>query len=107
MFAHAHRTDFVDDDATVGDAVGMTAVGLRVGQIASAGGFDDFAVSLLHVLRHFDFVVAPLPVEAENGNAPLVDGGGIDFAVAVFVGDHFAAAGEADVGAVFFLTLLL
>ena len=39
-------------------------------------------------------------MEAQHGNAPLVHGVGIDIAVAVLVGNHFAASGETDVGAV-------
>ena len=36
----------------------------------------------------------------QDGNAPGVHDVRIDFAVAVFVRNHFAAAGEADEGAV-------
>ena len=36
----------------------------------------------------------------KHGNAPLVHSVGIDIAVAMLVGDHFAASGETDVGAV-------
>ena len=61
---------------------------------------DDRAEGLLHVLDLLVLVVAPLEVEAQHRDAPLVDHGRIDLAVAVRVGDHLAAAGEVDRGAV-------
>src|SRR5262249_53329525 len=69
------------------------------GDFAAHGG-DDLLERLLHVARLADFVFAPLEVEAQHGDAPLIDDVGVDLAVAVFVGYHFAAAGEVDVGAV-------
>ena len=44
--------------------------------------------------------VAPLEMEAQHRDAPLVDALGIDLAIGILVRDHFAAAGEADVRAV-------
>ena len=41
--------------------------------------------------------VAPAEVEAQHGDAAPIHRARIDVAVAVLVGDHFAAAGEADV----------
>ena len=55
---------------------------------------------LLHVLGLQDLVLAPLEVEAQHRNAPLIDHVRIDLAVAVLVGNHLAAAGEVNVGAV-------
>src|SRR6202795_4480584 len=39
-------------------------------------------------------------MEAEDGNAPFVDNDGVDLAVGVRIGNHFATSGEADTGAV-------
>ena len=107
MLAHANRADFVDDHAAVGDSVGIRAVGQFLGHVDSARRLDDFAVGFLHIFRHLDFVVAPLPVETQHGDAPLVDSGRIDLAVAILIGNHFAATGESNERAVFFLALLL
>ena len=51
--------------------------------------------------------VAPLEVEAQHGDAELVNALRIDFAISVLVGDHFAAAGEADVRAELLVDVLL
>src|SRR5213592_1567926 len=53
-----------------------------------------------HVLHLLVLVVGPLPMEPRNGDAPPVYHVRVDLAVAVVVGDHFAAAREADRGAV-------
>jgi hypothetical protein len=89
---------FVDDDAPVGDAVGARPSG-RVVVVDAAARFDDRAEGLLHVLRHPDFVVAPLPVKAQHGDAPLINRVGIHIAIAV-IRNHLAPPGKADVGAV-------
>src|SRR5690606_8168135 len=57
---------------------------------------DDGAEGLLHVLCLPDLMLAPLPVEAQHGNAPSVDDVRIDLAVALLARDHLAAAGKAD-----------
>ena len=66
----------------------------------AAGREDDLLEGVLHVLGLLDFVVAPFEVEAQHRNAPLVHRVGVDLAVALLVGDHLAASGEVDVGAV-------
>src|SRR5579863_656623 len=106
MLSHANRAHFVDDDAAIGNAVGILPTGVSVGQVSAARSFHDGTVSFLHVARHFDFVVAPFPVKAEDRNAPLVDYVRIDFAIAVFVGNHLATTRETDVGAIFFPAFL-
>ena len=59
---------------------------------------DDFAESILHVLRLLDFIIRPLPVKPKHGNSMFVDDVRIDLAIAIVVCDHFAAAGEVDGG---------
>src|SRR4029077_11193457 len=73
----------------------------------SARCFHDGAVSFLHVLRHLDLVVAPLPVEPEYRDTPPVDDVRVNLAIAVLVRDHFAASGESNVCAVLLLELTL
>src|SRR6185437_8391962 len=58
------------------------------------------AERLLHVLALEILVIGPFPVEAQDRNAPLVDGAGIELAVAVLVRDHLAPSREPDVRAV-------
>src|SRR6266849_3166576 len=70
------------------------------GSILAAHGLDDGAKRLLHVLGLQQLVIRPLEVEAQRGNAPLLDNVGIDLAISVRVGNHFAASGEADMRAV-------
>src|SRR3954467_9775851 len=83
--SHAHRSQFVNDYAAIFNPVGMIAVRTNLPVVSSASSFNDIAKSLLHIARHFYFVVAPLPMEAEHGNTPLIDCVRIDFAVALFV----------------------
>src|SRR5208283_5740610 len=63
-------------------------------------GFDDGFESLLHVLGLADFVFAPFEVKTQHRNAPLVHEIGIDFAVSVGIGNHFAASGKPNGSAV-------
>src|SRR5439155_20886533 len=90
-----------------GDPVGTRPVRGSRAQKRSAAGFDDRAKSFLHILRHLDLVIAPLPVEAQDRNAPLIDRVGIDIAVTVLVGNHLATAFEADKSSVHAAALLL
>ena len=73
----------------------------------AAHGFDDLLEGFLHMLGLQNFVLAPFEVEAQDGNAPLIDNLRIDFAIAVFIGNHFAAAGEMHFAAVEFAQILL
>src|SRR5262249_27253522 len=86
---------FVDDLAARRDAIALVLVGHRADRRA-AHGLDDLAEGLLHVPDLVDLVVGPLPVEAPDGDAPLVHDRRGDVAVAVVVRDHLAAAREAD-----------
>src|SRR5437870_13495485 len=61
---------------------------------------DERPEGLLHVLHLLVLVVGPLPVEPQNGDAPPVHRVRVDLAVGVVIGDHLAAAREADRGAV-------
>ena len=73
----------------------------------AAGRLDNFLERLLHVFGLQNLVLAPFEMEAQHGNAPLIDGIGIDFAVAVLVRDHFAAARKVDIATVDFSQILL
>ena len=53
-----------------------------------------------HVLRLFDLVLGPFEMEAEDGNAELIDLIRVDLAVGLLVGNHVAAAREADMRAI-------
>src|SRR5450631_1144134 len=97
---HAGSADLVNNDAAIGDAVGPRPIAHRIGAIGAAGAFDDGLERFLHVLGHFYFVVAPLPMEAQYRNAPPVNRHRIKFAVAVLVWNHLPTAGEMDAGAI-------
>src|SRR6516164_7380694 len=105
--AHAYGSDLMDDHASIGDAVGMCGI-LQPGRNENTSSrLHDLAIGFLHVLRHLEFVVTPLPVKAEYRDSPLIDGCWIDLAIAILVGDHLAAAGESDIRAVLLLALAL
>src|SRR4051812_17171574 len=76
------------------------AAGLRHGASDSAHlpahAFNDGAEGVLHVLGHLAFLLAPCEVEAQHRDAPAIDDSGIDLAKAFGVGNHLAAAGDAD-----------
>src|ERR1019366_9199725 len=57
---------------------------------------------ILHVFRLQNLILAPFEVETQHGDAPLVHRVGIEIAVAIGIGDHSAAPGEADLCAVHF-----
>src|SRR6266478_854114 len=105
--AHARSADFVNNLAAGLDAERILSVDGSFGAVFAAHGFDNGAESLLHVLGLEQFVVRPLEVKTQRGNAPLIDNIGIDLAVSVRVGEHFAAAGEADMRAVSLARALL
>ena len=86
----------MNNDAAIGNPIRTRSVRSSRAQKRPAAGFDDGAKSFLHILRHLDFVIAPLPVEAQDRNAPLIDRVRIDIAVTVLVGNHLATAFEAD-----------
>src|ERR1700683_4714042 len=73
----------------------------------SAAGLDDGMKGLLHVRGHFHFVLAPRPVKAQHGNAPLVFYFRVGLAEALVVGNHLAASAESDDGAIRAAALLL
>src|SRR5579862_4880032 len=62
----------------------------------STSGFYDGPKSLLHIRRHFEFVLAPLPMKPQDRDAPLVLYVGIDLAITILIRDHLAASAEAD-----------
>src|SRR5690348_15295083 len=66
----------------------------------SARGFDQVPERLLHVPGLQQLVIAPFEMEAQNGNSPLIDDIGVDFAIAVLIGDHFTSAREVNFASV-------
>src|SRR5438045_5470888 len=97
----------MDDHAAILNAVGIGAIRRSAIVVSTASSLDNLAECLLHVLRHLDFVVAPLPMKPQHRDSPFIHRGWINFAVAVLVGDHLATACEADVCAVRFAASLL
>src|SRR2546422_591419 len=98
--ADASRTDSgVHRDAAGGDAVPLFGARHRRERLTPHLR-DERPEGLLHVLHLLVLVVGPLPVEPRNGDAPPVHRVRVDLAVGVVVGDHLAAAREADRGAV-------
>ena len=94
--AHAHGAEFVDDCAALryasggllfervaGTGAALLGVSPCAADYSSACGLDDGAESLLHIRRHSGFVLAPLPVKTQNGNAPLIFYFRVEFAEAV------------------------
>ena len=65
-------------------------------------GLDHFALrrpnnllkGFLHVPGHADFIIAPFEVKLQNWDAPLIHDIVVNFAVAVFIGNHFTAPVE-------------
>ena len=94
----------MDDAAACIDGLG--SVSLRRPGLA-ADGFDHHREGGLHVRGLLGLVLGPLPMEAQDGDAPLVLHGRIEFAEGVFVRNHLAAAGEADAGAILLTDLFL
>src|SRR5690349_186641 len=62
----------------------------------SAGGFDDLAERFPRMPGLQNFILSPFEVELQHWNAPFIHDVLIDFAPAIVVGDHFAAAGKTD-----------
>src|ERR1700690_1256888 len=105
--AHAGGADFVNNSAASFDAVGVIAMDRGASFVFAAHGFDDGAESFLHVLGLKQFVIGPFEMKTQNGNAPLIHDAGIDFEIAIRIGNNFAASAEADVTAVGFARALL
>src|SRR6266852_3984144 len=105
--AHARGAHLVNNFAAFLNPEKILSVDGGFGPIFTAHGFDDGAKRLLHVLGLEQFVIRPPEMEAQRGNAPPIDDVGIDLAVGLRVGNHFAAAGEADVRAVDLASALL
>src|SRR3989442_7219110 len=100
IHSHSRGAEFMNDHAAIGDSVGPWRVRACLRGINSARGLNNGAKRLLHILRHLDLVIAPLPMKAQHGDSPLIDGDRIDIAVALRVGNHFTTAFQADIGAV-------
>src|SRR5207249_7420771 len=98
--AHTRSAHFVNNLAAWRNPEGIVAMDGRLGPIFAAHGFDDGAKRFLYVLGLEQFVVRKLEVEAQRGNAPLIDHVRIDLTVRVRVGKHFAASGETDMCAI-------
>src|SRR5947208_606914 len=96
---HARPAQLMDDDAAGRDAVSPLGARHRGEHLAPHLG-DERSKRLLHVLHLLVLVVRPLPVKPQHRNAPAVHRARVDLAVGVVVGNHLAAAREADRGAV-------
>src|SRR5439155_5179678 len=96
---HAHAAELMDDRAARRDAITLLARRHRVERLATHFG-DERPERLLHVLHLPVFVHGPLPMEAEDRDAPAIHRAGVDLAVAVVVGNHLPPPREPDVGAV-------
>ena len=107
IVSHAHRTRLVDRSSAVIEAVRGWAIGRDRGGISSAAGFDDGAERLLHILCHFDFVVARPPVKTQHWYAPFIHCGRVEFTICIFVGQHLAQGFHPNGGAVRAAAMLL
>src|SRR5256884_269192 len=96
---HARAAQLVDDDAAGGDAVPLFGARHRRERLTPHLR-DERPEGVLPVAYLLVLVVGALPVEPQNWDAPPVPRVRVDLAVAVVVGDHLAAAREADRGAV-------
>src|SRR5215469_12154404 len=103
---HARGANFVNDFPARLNSKGKIAVDGRVGFIFAPHSFDDGPECFLHVLGLKQFVVGPFEMEAQDGDAPLINDLGINCAVRVRVGNHLAATGEADMAAILFASSL-
>src|SRR6266480_6735544 len=92
---HAGPAQLVDDGAACGDAVPPLGPRHRREHLTPHVG-DQRPEGLLHVLHLLVLVIRPLPVKPEDRNPPPIHHAWVDLAVAVLVGDHLAAAREAD-----------
>src|SRR2546426_10654857 len=96
---HAGPAELMDDPAAGGDPV--LVVGSRHRPERRAAQLvDDRLEGLVHVLHLLDLVVRPLPVEAQDGDAPAVHCIGVDLVVALVVRNLLDASGEADYRAI-------
>ena len=105
--SHTHGADFVNDHAAIGNSPGIVPVGAGLRQISSTRRLDQRTECLLHIFRHLDFAISPLEVEAQHRDTPLVHNVRIDIAIAVEVGNHFAAPGKANLRTILLPTGLL
>src|SRR5579862_4821589 len=105
IVSHADGAGFVNDFSAERNRFGG-AVWHGLGKRLAAHGFDDVGEGLVHVPDHIDFVLAPAEMEAQNGNAPLVDLLRVDLAIGIFIGDHLAASCEAYITAVIFANVV-
>src|SRR5438128_9966949 len=85
----------MDDIAPIREAVTLLASWHRR-QRSATHLVDDFAESLLHVLRLPHLVLGECEMKSQYGNRIPVDNIRVDLAVTVVVRNHFAAAGEVD-----------
>src|ERR1041385_8787735 len=97
----------MNNHASVFNAIWIRPVRHSARIVRASGRLRNCTEGFLHVPSHLDFVVTPLPMEAQHRNAPLIDGAGINFAVAVLVRNHLAAAGKSDERSIHFPAFLL
>src|SRR5437016_1964465 len=87
----------MNDHTTISNSVRARRIRAGLSSVNSARGLNNGAKRLLHILRHLDLVIAPLPMKAQHGNSPLIDSYWIYLAIALRVGNHFASAFKANV----------
>src|SRR5215813_2027289 len=92
--AHARRADFVNDLSAGQNSKGIRTVDSGLGLIGAAHHLDDGLERFLHVLGLTQFVFAPLEMEAQDRNAPLIHTIGVKFAVCIRIRNHLAAPGK-------------
>src|SRR5262249_15764803 len=63
IVTHARSADLVNDDAAIRDSVGMVFVKFAAWDVCATSRLYDGRHCFLHIFRHLDFVVAPLPME--------------------------------------------
>src|SRR5271156_4948845 len=81
IVAHTHRAQFMDDLSALRNAIGPAPLdtGILQGCALAAGPanhrsprrLNNRTEGFLHILRHFEFVIAPGEVKAQHRNAPF------------------------------------
>ena len=107
IVSHAYRTRFVNRGSPIVETVRGWAVGNDLGRVRAASSLDNGAKSLLHILRHSDFVLARVPMKAQRGYAPLIRRVGVKLAIRVLIGNHLSQCFHADRSAIRAAAMLL
>src|SRR5438045_1626781 len=95
---HRRRSHFVDNGTPGRD--GLLAVQLRLAQYFSAHRFDNPGKCLLHMGGLFLLMRGPFEMKPENRDAPGILLVRIDLTITMLIGNHLAASGKPDEGAI-------